>query len=69
LLVRRVGPDQFGSARETQQIRWSLKARVEAVKRGDYPLRAATNLIRPLVAAALPGAIRQLGRSLLGRRP
>ena len=54
LLVRRVGPDQFGTARETRQIRWSLRARLDALKRGDYPARDALGLLRPLVAAALP---------------
>ncbi len=68
LLVRRVGPDQFGTARETRQIRWALRARLDALRRGDYPARDALGLLRPLVAAVLPGPVRQLGRSAVRRR-
>ncbi len=67
LLIRRVGPDQFGTRRETLQIRWAVKARLEALKRGDYPLSQAVDLLQPLMSAALPGTLRQLGRRILGR--
>lgn len=67
LLIRRVGPDQFGTRRETLQMRWAVKARLEALKRGDYPLSQAVDLLQPLISAALPGTVRQLGRRMFGR--
>lgn len=59
LMVRRVGPDHFGTRSETEQIKWGLKARFDALKRGDYPARYALDLIRPLAALAAPGPVRQ----------
>ena len=65
LLLRRLGPGQFGTPAETRQIRWALKARVAALRRGDYPAWQAAYLLRPLVAAALPGSLRQAVRRIL----
>jgi hypothetical protein len=62
LLLRRLAPGQFGTASETRQIRWALRARLGALRRGDFPLRDAAGLVRPLVAAALPGPLRQFLR-------
>ncbi len=67
LLIRRIGPDQFGTRRETLQIRCAVKARVEALMRGDYPVSQAVDLIRPLISAAVPGTVRRLGRKIFGR--
>jgi hypothetical protein len=70
LLLRRLGPGQFGTAAETRQIRWALRARLGALRRGDFPLRDAAWLVRPLVAAAVPGSVRQfLRRFVPGAAP
>ena len=68
LLIRRIGADQYGTPRETLQIRCAAKARLDALKRGDFPLSQAIHLVRPMIAAALPGSVRQLGRRIIGRR-
>jgi glycosyltransferase involved in cell wall biosynthesis len=62
LLLRRLGPGQFGTASETRQIRSALRAHLRALRRGDFPLHDATKLMRPLVAAAMPGPLRQFLR-------
>ena len=62
LLLRRLGPAQFGTVPETRQIRWALRARLGALRRGDFPLRDAMGLARPLMAAAMPGPLRQFLR-------
>ena len=67
LLVRRIGRDQYGSARETRQQRWALRARLDALRRGDFPPRHAIGLLPPLVSALLPGPLRQAVRKILGR--
>jgi glycosyltransferase involved in cell wall biosynthesis len=67
LLRRRLGPSQFGTAAETIQIRWGLVARFGALRRGDFPWRDATGLVRPAIAAITPGPLRQwLRRRLPG---
>jgi glycosyltransferase involved in cell wall biosynthesis len=67
LLRRRLGPSQFGTAAETLQIRWGLFARFGALRRGDFPWRDATGLVRPAIAAMTPGPLRQwLRRRLPG---
>jgi glycosyltransferase involved in cell wall biosynthesis len=65
LLRRRLGPTQFGTAAETRQIRWGLVARFGALRRGDFPWRDATGLVRPAIAAITPGPLRQWVRRRL----
>jgi glycosyltransferase involved in cell wall biosynthesis len=65
LLRRRLGPTQFGTAAETRQIRWGLVARFGALRRGDFPWRDATGLLRPAIAAVTPGPLRQWVRRRL----
>ena len=70
LLRRRLGPEQFGTASETRQIRWALRARLEALGRGDVRPWEATALIRPALAALTPGPLRQwIRRRLPGSSP
>lgn len=66
LLYRRETSDQFGTERETQQIRWALRARVGAMKRGDYSPLAARHILKPAVASMMPGRVRQLVRKTGG---
>ena len=67
LVLRRHTKGQFGSHRETQQARWALRARASAIRRGDYPLWAAGYLVKPALAAATPGPVRQAARRVLRR--
>ena len=64
LLLRRLGREQFGTPAETSQIRWAVRARMAALRRGEFPLVAAADLLPSLVAAALPGPVRQLLRRI-----
>lgn len=65
LMTRRVGPDQFGTSAETEQIRWALRARIRALRRGDFPAHYALGLLRPMTAAITPGPLRQFVRRCL----
>lgn len=64
LVRRRETEGQFGTGRETEQVRWAVKARVGALKRGDYPPVAARHLLKPGIAAAMPGKVRELARRI-----
>lgn len=68
LLQRRVKAGQFGTAHETSQIRWAMRARLAAVRRGDYSPLAIRHLINPAVASVTPASIRQFARKVTGQR-
>ncbi len=68
LLLRRETAEQFGSRRESRQIRGAMRARIGAVRRGDYSPLAARHLIKPAVASLMPGHVRQFARRVTGQR-
>jgi len=68
LLVRRISNEQFGTERETEQIRLAWRARMDAIERGDYPRSAMLRLVKPAVAARMPAPLRQAARRILNLR-
>lgn len=68
LLHRRETADQFGTGRETQQIRWAVRARLGAVRRGDYSPLSARHIVKPAVASVMPGPLRELVRKVSGQK-
>ena len=63
-VMRRELKSQFGSRRETQQIRWAVRARLGSLRRGEYPPQNVVYLFKPALAAAVPGPVRQAARKL-----
>jgi glycosyltransferase involved in cell wall biosynthesis len=68
LLYRRETADQFGTGRETQQIRWAVRARMNAMKRGDYSPLAARHIVKPAIASMMPGPFREMVRRIGGQK-
>lgn len=68
LLCRRETAGQFGTGRETQQIRWAMRARLGAMKRGDYSPLSARHMLKPAIAAIMPGTLRELVRRKSGQK-
>lgn len=64
LLQRRETEGQFGTERETEQIRWAVRARVDALKSGEFPAASARHLLKPGIAAVMPGKVRQFARRI-----
>ena len=68
LLFRRETAGQFGTERETQQIRWAVRARLSAMQRRDYSPLAARHIIKPAMASIMPGPLRELLRRAGGQK-
>lgn len=68
LVQRRETAGQFGTVRETEQIRWATRARLAALRRGGYSPLAARHIIKPAFASVMPGPARELARRLSGRK-
>jgi hypothetical protein len=45
-----------------------VRARLAALRRGDYPPQAALGLIKPGIAAVLPGPVREMARRISGKK-
>ncbi|MBI5370004.1 glycosyltransferase [Candidatus Uhrbacteria bacterium] len=54
LMQKRMTTHMISFKNEQEQIRFALRARWRALKRGDYPLWCAIHLIKPFLAIILP---------------
>ena len=67
LIVRRLVAGRVTAGRDTPRLRAEARARWRAVRRGAYPPWDAVFALPPLLALALPGALRRPLRRALGR--
>jgi glycosyltransferase involved in cell wall biosynthesis len=51
-----------------QQYQWVTRAKIGAVKRGDYSPLAARHIIKPAIALFTPGPVRDLARRASGHK-
>jgi glycosyltransferase involved in cell wall biosynthesis len=65
LVVRRLLPDRVSVARDAERLRADARVRWRAVRAGAYPPWCAVFVARPLLALALPPALRRLLRRRL----
>lgn len=59
LMLRRLTPDRVSSARDTARLRAEVAVKLGALRSGAYPLWCAVFLAKPLLALALPVALRR----------
>jgi hypothetical protein len=67
LVVRRLVAGRVTAGRDTLRLRAEARARWRAVRRGAYPPWGAVFALPPLLASALPAALRRTLRRALGR--
>jgi glycosyltransferase involved in cell wall biosynthesis len=67
LVIRRLVAGRVTEARDNDRLRAEARARWHAVRAGAYPPWSAIFALRPLLALALPGALRGPLRRALGR--
>jgi glycosyltransferase involved in cell wall biosynthesis len=67
LVVRHLVAGRVTAARDDERLRAEARARWRAVRAGAYPPWGALFALRPLLALALPGALRGPLRRALGR--
>jgi glycosyltransferase involved in cell wall biosynthesis len=67
LVVRHLVAGRVTAARDDERLRAEARARWRAVRAGAYPPWGALFALRPLLALALPGALRRPLRRTLGR--
>ena len=62
LVKRRLTPGRVSSARDTDRLRAEVAMKLRALRNGAYPLWCAVFLVKPVVALALPAALRRVLR-------
>jgi len=67
LVIRRLVAGRVTAARDDERLRAEARARWRAVRAGAYPPWGALFALRPLLALALPGPLRDPLRRALGR--
>lgn len=65
LMQKRMTKDMISYKNERMQIRCAVRARMRALRRGDYPFWCAIYLIKPFFATILPQKIVRLARIYL----
>jgi len=68
LVVRRLVAGRVSVARDAERLAAEARVRWTAVRRGDYPWWCAVFAVRPVLALALPGALRRAVRRARLRR-
>ena len=58
LMMRRYGAANISVASERQQIAFALRARLKAIREGQYPWYCIAYLIRPLIAVSAPTSVK-----------
>lgn len=66
LVVRRLLPARISVARDADRLRAEVRARWRAVRAGAYPAWCLVFAARPMLAAAMPGALRRALRRAAG---
>jgi glycosyltransferase involved in cell wall biosynthesis len=66
LIVRRLVPGRISAVRDDDRLRAEARVRWQAVRRGAYPWWCAVFAARPLLALALPAALRRALRRARG---
>jgi len=62
LVKRRLTPGRVSSARDTDRLKAEVTMKLRALRTGAYPLWCAAFLVKPVVALALPAALRRVLR-------
>ncbi len=62
LVTRRLTPGRISSVRDTDRLRAEVAMKLRALRTGAYPLWCAVFLVKPVVALALPAALRRVLR-------
>jgi hypothetical protein len=62
LVKRRLTPGRVSSVRDTDRLRAEVAMKLRALRNGAYPLWCAVFLVKPVVALALPAALRRVLR-------
>jgi glycosyltransferase involved in cell wall biosynthesis len=69
LMQKRLAKNMISFASERAQLRCAVRARVNALRRGDYPALCAIYLLKPLIASLLPRRVVRWTRlHLFGQR-
>ena len=67
LVLRRYGTKNISTTDENEQLKWALKVRKNAIKKGQYPMWNSIYLIRPYIALKTPLKMRKFLRKYLLR--
>ncbi len=62
LVTRRLTPGRVSSVRDTDRLRAEVAMKLRALRSGAYPLWCAVFLLKPVIALALPAALRRVLR-------
>ena len=62
LVTRRLSPGRVSSVRDTDRLRAEVTMKLRALRNGAYPLWCAVFLVKPVIALALPAALRRVLR-------
>ena len=65
LMQKRMTRNMISFKSERAQIRFAIRARLAALKRGDYPLWCAVYLLKPFLATVLPLSVVRWARARL----
>jgi len=57
LTQKRLSKDMLSYASERSQLRFAVRARYEALRRGDYPMWYFIYILKPFIASILPRAV------------